>query len=154
MDWDIVLNWGFVVALSVAGIRLAVPVVLAVIGEIVTESSGVLNLGVDGVMVVGAVSGFLAAHHVEMASGGDHGAWIGLIAGLASGIVMGLLMSWLTVTLGCDQVVSGGGIAPALHGDDCAVGDVGYCLVEARVDFVQHLWLLLALGVEKARRRS
>ena len=57
MDWGLILNWGFVIALATATITLAVPVLLAALGEIVTERAGVLNLGLDGVMVAGCGEG-------------------------------------------------------------------------------------------------
>ena len=65
MDWSLILNWTFLIALLTAAIRLAVPVLLATLGEIVTERSGVLNLGLDGVMVVGGVAGFLVAYYLQ-----------------------------------------------------------------------------------------
>jgi simple sugar transport system permease protein len=106
--WQQVLTWSFLVALLTAGIRLAVPVLLAVLGEIITERSGVMNLGLEGVMLVGSLSGFIAAFSVEQATGmASLAAWIGLLAGLLAGATMGLILSVLTVTLRSDQVVTG-----------------------------------------------
>ncbi|KAM3100977.1 ABC transporter permease [Phormidesmis sp. 146-12] len=103
-----ILTWSFLVALLTAGIRLAVPVLLAVLGEIITERSGVMNLGLEGVMLVGSLSGFMAAHSVEQATGmASLAAWVGLLAGLLAGAGMGLILSVLTVTLRSDQVVTG-----------------------------------------------
>jgi general nucleoside transport system permease protein len=65
MDWDTIFQWGFVIALLTAGIRLAVPVLLAVLGEIITERAGVLNLGLEGIMAVGGLAGFGAAYFLE-----------------------------------------------------------------------------------------
>jgi len=87
---------------------LAVPVLLAVLGEIITERSGVINLGLEGVMLVGSLSGFRAAYSVEQATGmASLAAWIGLLAGLLAGAVMGLILAVLTVSLRSDQVVTG-----------------------------------------------
>ncbi|KAM3115085.1 ABC transporter permease [Phormidesmis sp. 146-33] len=103
-----ILTWSFLVALLTAGIRLAVPVLLAVLGEIITERSGVMNLGLEGVMLVGSLSGFMAAYSVEQATGmASLAAWVGLLAGLLAGAGMGLILSVLTVTLRSDQVVTG-----------------------------------------------
>ena len=111
MNWSQILEWGFITGLVTAGVRLAVPVLLAILGEIITERSGVLNLGLDGVMVVGAVGGFMTAYYLETGplSGvsGAWSAWFGLIAGVLAGMSMGLLMAVLSVTLQVDQVIAG-----------------------------------------------
>jgi hypothetical protein len=50
MDWSDIIRWSFFITLVLSTVRLAVPVLLAVLGEIITERAGVLNLGLDGVM--------------------------------------------------------------------------------------------------------
>lgn len=108
MPWEQVLTWSFFIALLTAGIRLAVPVLLAVLGEIITERSGVMNLGLEGVMLVGGLAGFAVAASLEQATGNASlAAWIGLAAGLVGGALMGLLMAVITVSLKSDQVVTG-----------------------------------------------
>lgn len=111
MNWDLILQWGFLIALLTAAIRLAVPIVLAVLGEIVTERSGVLNLGLEGVMAMGAVIGFLVTYYLQNspmgASLGELSAWLGLLAGTGAGMAMGLIIAVLGVTLHADQVISG-----------------------------------------------
>lgn len=116
MDWSLILNWGFLIAIITAGIRLATPVLLAVLGEIVTEKSGVLNLGVDGIMAVGGVTGFLVTYQLELLGMEAASAWIGLLLGAVAGMAMGLLMSWLSVSLRADQVVSGVTLVVFGHG--------------------------------------
>jgi len=119
MDWSQVFEWAFLVALTVAGIRLAVPVLLAVLGEIITERSGVLNLGLEGVMVIGGVTGFMAAYFLEtgpLAGATAVAAWLGLVAGVLAGMVMGLIMAVLSVTLQVDQVISGVTLVVFGHG--------------------------------------
>lgn len=111
MDWSLILQWAFLISLLTAAIRLAVPVVLAVLGEIVTERAGVLNLGLEGVMIIGGVAGFLTAYTIENSPSltglvGVSG-WIGLLAGMLAGVLMGLIMAVLSVTLRADQVISG-----------------------------------------------
>jgi ABC-type uncharacterized transport system permease subunit len=120
MDWNQVFEWGFLIALVTAGIRLAVPVLLAVLGEIITERAGVLNLGLEGVMIVGGLAGFMAAHFFENgplaeASSG-WSAWLGLVAGVLAGMGMGLVMAVLSVTLRADQVISGVTLVVLGHG--------------------------------------
>jgi len=73
---------------------------LAAIGELVTERSGVLNLGVEGMMIMGAVCGFAAAYT-------SHSALLGVGAGLLAGVGMSLLFAFLTQTLMTSQVATG-----------------------------------------------
>jgi general nucleoside transport system permease protein len=107
MDWSLILNWAFVVALATAAIRLAVPILLATLGEIVTERSGVLNLGLEGVMVMGGVTGFMAAYYLQSGPLAGVSTWLGLGAGMVAGMLMGLILAGLSVTLRADQVIVG-----------------------------------------------
>ncbi len=108
MPWEQVFTLTFLIAVLTAGIRLAVPVLLAVLGEIITQQSGVMNLGLEGVMLVGGLAGFAATYHLEQATGlTELSAWVGLGAGMAAGLLMGLLMSVLSITWRTDQVVAG-----------------------------------------------
>jgi simple sugar transport system permease protein len=83
-----------------AGIARGTPLLLAVLGETLAELSGVLNLGLEGVMLCGAMAGVAAA-----LATGDPGC--GLLAGMAVGCLFGLLHAFLTVSLRSDQVVAG-----------------------------------------------
>ncbi len=78
----------------------ATPLLLAAMGEVVVERSGVLNLGVEGMMVMGAVCGFAAGYLTGSP-------WIGLLAAIAAGIVMSALFGLLTLTLVSNQVATG-----------------------------------------------
>jgi simple sugar transport system permease protein len=102
------LSTTFIIAVVAAGIRLAIPVLLAVIGEIITEKGGVLNLGLEGIMLMGAMAGFVTTYHLENASvDPTQAAWAGLLVGAIAGVGMGLIMALLSVTLKADQVISG-----------------------------------------------
>jgi simple sugar transport system permease protein len=81
-------------------ITASTPLVIAAIGELVTERAGVLNLGVEGMMIIGSVGAFVAAQ----VSGS---AYVGLIAGIAGGAVFSLLFAFLTLTLVANQVATG-----------------------------------------------
>jgi general nucleoside transport system permease protein len=118
MDWTQVLSWTYFTALLTSAIRLATPLLLAVLGEIITERSGVLNLGLEGVMSIGAVTGFMTAYFAKAAGLGVASPWIGLVAGTVAGMVMGLVAAGLTVTLKVDQVICG--IALVLLGQGLA----------------------------------
>lgn len=78
----------------------ATPLLLASIGELITEKSGVLNLGVEGMMIVGAVCAFAAS----VTTGSDA---IGVAAGAAAGAAMALIFAFLTLTMLANQVATG-----------------------------------------------
>jgi len=89
-----------VLAVLVATLRAATPLIIAGMGELVAEKSGVLNLGQEGMMLVGAAVGFIAA-----ATTGNAAA--GLLAAMAAGAAMALLFGVLTLTLTANQVATG-----------------------------------------------
>jgi ABC-type uncharacterized transport system permease subunit len=78
----------------------ATPLLLAAQGELVAERAGVLNLGVEGMMVMGAVAGFAVA----LLTGS---LWLGVIAAMLAGMLMALLFGFLTLTLRANQVATG-----------------------------------------------
>lgn len=78
----------------------ATPLLIAALGELVVERSGVLNLGVEGMMVMGAVCGFAAA-----ALTGSP--WLGVLAGILVGAVFSLLFAFLTLSVATNQVATG-----------------------------------------------
>jgi general nucleoside transport system permease protein len=90
----------FVVNIIGAGLRTGTPLLFATLGELLAERAGVLNLGVEGMMLVGALAGFA----VSFNSGN---AWLGLVAGMAAGGLLSLLHGLVAITLRGDQVVSG-----------------------------------------------
>jgi general nucleoside transport system permease protein len=85
------------------GIRLATPYLYAAIGETFSQRSGVLNLGVEGIMLMGALSGF----YMGVTTGN---LWIGLLAAAFVGLLMGLMMAFVSVTLQATQGISGIGL--------------------------------------------
>lgn len=92
-----------ILALIGAMLTIATPLVWAGVGELIVERTGVLNLGIEGTMYLGAFVGFLTA----LLSGS---AWLGLAAAILSGVLAGALMGLFTVTLGLNQHVSGLGL--------------------------------------------
>jgi simple sugar transport system permease protein len=81
-------------------ITASTPLLLAATGELVTEKSGVLNLGVEGMMLVGAIAGFAVT-----ASSGS--AALGILAAVIAGTLMSLIFAFLTLTLMANQVATG-----------------------------------------------
>ena len=92
-----------IVGILTSAIRLATPYLYAAIGETFAQRSGVLNLGVDGIMLVGAFGSF----YVVLMTGNI---WLGLLAAILIGLLMGLLMSFISVTLKAEQGISGIGL--------------------------------------------
>ncbi len=86
-----------------AGIQLAAPFLLAALGETMGQRSGVVNLGVDGIMLLGA----FGAYYVAVKTGS---LVLATLAGLAIGLVMGLVTAFVSVTLKAEQGISGIGV--------------------------------------------
>ena len=86
-----------------AVLRVATPLVLGTLGVLMCERAGVLNLGIEGIMVAGAFTGWLAVH-----AGAN--LWIGVLVAAATGAAFGLLHGVLTVSLALSQHVAGLGI--------------------------------------------
>lgn len=96
---DLLTN-AFLTALVSGGLLAGVPLMFAGLGETISERAGVLNIGLEGMMLFGAYTGFLGAYY-------GHSAWLGFLAGIGGGIVVSLLMLLLCVRLGLDQIVIG-----------------------------------------------
>ncbi len=96
---DILLSASF----WAAAVRIASPLIFATMGELICERAGVLNLGIEGIMVVGAFAGWMAVY-------AGAGLWVGVCIALAAGMLFGLLHATLTVPFGLSQHVVGLGI--------------------------------------------
>ena len=96
---DILVNASFWTAV----LRIATPLILGTLGVLLCERAGVLNLGIEGIMVAGAFTGWLAVH-----SGAP--LWLGVGVAALTGAVFGLLHAFLTVGLALSQHVAGLGI--------------------------------------------
>lgn len=76
------------------------PLIITALGELVTEKSGVLNLGPEGIMSVGAIAAFAVTHHTG-------NPYLGVLAGMGAGMLMSLLFAFMALTLMANQVASG-----------------------------------------------
>lgn len=94
------LSAAFITVFIVTVISQAMPLMLAAVGETIGEQAGILNLGIEGVMLVGAYTGFV----VTLTTGSF---WIGMLAGAVGGVVANLAMLILNVWLGLNQIVIG-----------------------------------------------
>jgi ABC-type uncharacterized transport system permease subunit len=93
----------FSATLWAAAIRIASPLIFATLGELISERAGVLNLGIEGIMTVGAFAGWFTVYQ-----GGD--LWLGVVVAALAGAAFGLLHAVLVVPLGLSQHVTGIGI--------------------------------------------
>lgn len=97
------METALLIGLIAATLRIATPLILGGLGETLIEKSGILNLGIEGIMLLGAFSAFLATYFM-----GDP--WFGVLAAILVGAILGLLMGGLTVSLGLQQHVCGLGV--------------------------------------------
>ena len=94
------LNEVFLTGLLAAGVRLAVPILLAALGEIFAERAGVLKIGIEGEMLIGALSGFLGAYFTGQV-------WLGFLTGMTLSGLFSLMMAFMSITLKVDQIITG-----------------------------------------------
>jgi ABC-type uncharacterized transport system permease subunit len=100
MNWHaIFVGHGLTVLLS-STVLLAMPTALAALGETVNERAGVLNLGLEGIMLSGALAAFLGDYYT-------HSPVVGALCGVAIGVLIGALKAFLSVTLKTEQVING-----------------------------------------------
>lgn len=98
-----VFQLSVVAGILTSAIRLATPYLYAAIGEAFSQRSGVVNLGVDGIMLVAAYASFFIVLTTNSI-------WLGLLAAIIVGLLMGLLMAFVSVTLKAEQGISGIGL--------------------------------------------
>jgi len=98
-----IIETALIIGFLAGAIKLSVPLLLTSLGEIVSERAGVLNLGLEGIMIMGAFTGFLGA-----AITGNM--WIGFGMGMITGVGMAFLLPLISETLHGNQIVTGLGI--------------------------------------------
>ncbi len=98
-----ILTASFFIGLLSATLRMATPLIIATLGEVFCERSGVLNLGIEGIMLFCSLVAFLTAYFTN-------NLWLGILFAILVGILFGILMAFFTVNLGVSQHVSGLGI--------------------------------------------
>ena len=99
------VNDTFAVVIVAAAVLYGTPLLFAALGELLAERSGVLNLGVEGMMLVGAVIGFWAVQRFDAAEGVSLAGALAVAA--VAGAGMGLIHAFLVITLRANQIVSG-----------------------------------------------
>ena len=97
---DDLLQTAIIVSILASTLRIATPILLAALGELVTERSGVLNLGVEGMMLMSAFTAFMVTYF-------SGSIWLGVLAAGVTGGLMGFLMVFMAATLRVEQIVTG-----------------------------------------------
>ena len=98
-----VLDAAAISGLIISMLELSVPMAFAALGEVLSERAGVINLGTEGVMLVGAISAFSISFFI-------HDNLMGVLLGAFTGALIGLLMAFISISLKQDQILSGLGI--------------------------------------------
>jgi ABC-type uncharacterized transport system permease subunit len=98
---------GMIVSFVVATLIAGTPLIYAALGELITEKSGVLNLGIEGMMLVGAITSFIAASST-------HNVWIGVGVGMVAAAGLSVIFAFVAITLQANQVAAG--LALAIFG--------------------------------------
>jgi general nucleoside transport system permease protein len=98
-----ILTVTFLTGFLAATLRMAVPILITALGEMVAERSGVMNLGIEGIMIMGAFSAFAVAYQTG-------NLWLGLLCGGLTGLLFGLAMGIAAVRFSANQIVAGLGI--------------------------------------------
>jgi general nucleoside transport system permease protein len=106
---DLLFDEQFLTAVVLSGIVAGVPLLYASLGEILAEQSGVLNVGLEGMMLLGAFVGFVVMLEVD-------DLWLGLLGGGVAGVLTSLIMVLFCIRLGMDQIVVGIGIVLSAEG--------------------------------------
>lgn len=106
---EALLTSAFLTALLAGAVAAGVPLLLAGLGEQMSEKAGVLNIGIEGMMLMGAYLGFLVAFESGNVA-------LGFAAGLAGGMAVALLMAIFCVGLGLNQIVIGIGLTLGVEG--------------------------------------
>ncbi len=86
-----------------SAIRLSTPLIFAATGELIAERTGIINIGLEGMMLVGAFFGFLTSWYL-------HSFWLGVLAGMGAGMVLAAIMALLSIKARANQIVVGVGL--------------------------------------------
>ncbi|HHX19343.1 MAG TPA: ABC transporter permease [Clostridiaceae bacterium] len=101
--WNEIFSLTFLTSLLAATIRLATPILYAALGQIFTQKAGILNLGVEGTMIVSAMAAFTVSYF-------SGSLWLGFISAIVVGVLWSSIMAWLSNTMNAVQVIAGIGL--------------------------------------------
>jgi len=117
------MNLFYVSSFIISIMAASTPLLLAASGELITEKSGVLNLGVEGMMLIGAIAGFATAHETG-------NAYLGILAAAVAGVLISLIFAVLTLSLLANQIATGLALTIFGHGFAALLG-AGYVGISA-----------------------
>ena len=95
-----ILQSGLIISILATAVRMGTILLLAALGELIVERSGVLNLSVEGMMLSGAFGGFVGAYYTNSL-------WLGVLSAILAGLLVSALFGLLAIILQIDQTVSG-----------------------------------------------
>ena len=95
-----ILQSGLIISILATAVRMGTILLLAALGELIVERSGVLNLSVEGMMLSGAFGGFIGAYYTNSL-------WLGVLSAILAGLLISALFGLLAIILQIDQTVSG-----------------------------------------------
>jgi len=94
------LQSSIIISVLAAMVRIATPILLAALGEMIAERSGVYNMGLEGTMLMGAFTAYLGVHYTGSL-------WLGVVIAMITGGLMSLIFAFLVITLKVEQIVTG-----------------------------------------------
>lgn len=100
MAFEEIMALAVVISIISAGIRFASPILFASLGELVTERAGIINLGLEGIMLSSAFTSFAVTYFTGSLL-------FGLVTGIVTGMIFGFFMGTMSISLGANQVIAG-----------------------------------------------
>ncbi len=99
--------WSTIVQIFPYAITFTIPLLIVALGGLYSERSGIVNIGLDGLMVFGSFAGALTIFKLQATMPSSTAVWIGLLAAMAAGAVFSLLHAFACINLNANQVISG-----------------------------------------------
>jgi simple sugar transport system permease protein len=100
MEISNIFSVTFLIALLSAALRMSIPILFAALGGMYSERSGVVNIGLEGFMLIGALAGVVGSYYTGSQ-------WMGVLVAVLSGIILAGLFAYITISIKIDQIVSG-----------------------------------------------
>lgn len=98
--------WSIIIQIFPYAVAFTIPLLITALGGLFTERSGVVNIGLEGLMVIGSFTGALVIFKLQPITP-DYAVWIGMIAAMAAGALFSLLHAFASINLNANQVISG-----------------------------------------------
>jgi general nucleoside transport system permease protein len=141
---DLLLTQTFILSLLFGALKAGLPLLLAGLGEQISEKSGVLNIGIEGMMLFGAYAGFVAAYYSESF-------WLGFLAGGVGGALVASIVVLLCIRYGLNQIVIGIGVTLGMEGLTALLHYFQFSKTYPRLDVIpalsHHLIVYLSLAL-------